>query len=138
MSAASRSRSSGPQRAGAGQRSGDRRWPCCRWWVSSSSSAAASGSVAGGADEDAVDRRDPRVHLRGDRRRSPRAARRGSGRSSSARTCGRSAIGTSSSSPTMETSSRALRMPCFDENSRYTVAAGTSASSLIASIVVAP
>ena len=39
---------------------------------------------------------------------------------------------------TMEMSSRDLRMPCFDANSRYTVAEGTSAASLIASIVVAP
>ena len=54
------------------------------------------------------------------------------------RTWGRPAIGTSSSSPTMETSNSALRMPCFDENSRYTVAGGTSARSLIASMVVAP
>jgi hypothetical protein len=38
----------------------------------------------------------------------------------------------------METSSSALRMPCFDENRRYTVAGGTSARSLMASIVVVP
>jgi hypothetical protein len=38
----------------------------------------------------------------------------------------------------METSRRALRIPRLEENSRYTVAGGTSESSLIASIVVAP
>jgi hypothetical protein len=42
-----------------------------------------------------------------------------------------------SSSPATETSSSALRIPSLDENSRYTVAAGTSDCSLMASIVVA-
>jgi hypothetical protein len=41
------------------------------------------------------------------------------------------------SSPAIETSSSALRIPSLEENSRYTVADGTSAASLMASIVVA-
>ncbi len=52
-------------------------------------------------------------------------------------TCGRSGIATGWSSPAMEMSSSALRMPSFAENSRYTVATGTSASALMASTVVA-
>src|SRR6266536_4354709 len=60
----------------------------------------------------------------------------GSGSSKSARACGRFCNGTASSSPAMETSSSALRIPSLDENSRYTVAGGTSDSSLMASIVV--
>jgi hypothetical protein len=62
----------------------------------------------------------------------------GSGSERSDRTGGRSAIGTASSSPAMDTSMRALRIPRLDENSRYTVAGGTSETALIASIVVAP
>jgi hypothetical protein len=62
----------------------------------------------------------------------------GSGSARSDRTGRRSAIATASSSPTMETSRRALRIPRLDPNSRYTVADGTSESSLIASIVVPP
>ena len=62
----------------------------------------------------------------------------GSGSVRSDRTVGRSASGTASSSPTIETSRRALRIPRLDENSRYTVAGGTSDRALIASIVVAP
>ena len=54
------------------------------------------------------------------------------------RTWGRSAIGTAWSSPTIDTSNSALRIPCFDEKSRYTVAGATAASSLMASTVVAP
>ena len=61
----------------------------------------------------------------------------GPGSASSARTCGRSAIATASSSPPTETSSTALRMPSFEAKSRYTVAGGVSDRWLIASIVVA-
>ena len=62
----------------------------------------------------------------------------GSGSAKSDRTGVRSANGTALSSPTIETSRSALRIPCLDEKSRYTVAGGTSDSVLIASIVVAP
>ncbi len=68
----------------------------------------------------------------------PASLRAGSGSASRARTAGRSVIGTSSSSPPIDTSSRALRMPSLDANSRYTVAGGTSERSLIASTVVVP
>ena len=53
---------------------------------------------------------------------------RGSGLATRERTCGRSAIATASSSPAIETSSRALRIPSLEENSRYTVGWGVSAA----------
>ena len=61
----------------------------------------------------------------------------GSGSAKSAATWGRSCNDSAWSSPAMDTSSRALRIPSFEENSRYTVAAGTSERSLMASMVVA-
>lgn len=54
------------------------------------------------------------------------------------RPVGRSAMGTSSSSPVMETSRRALTILRLDEKSRYTAAGGTSDTALIASIGAAP
>src|SRR6266581_1020678 len=59
----------------------------------------------------------------------------GSPAEKSARICGRSAMATASSSPPIETSSRALRIPSLEENSRYTVVGGVSERSLIASTV---
>ncbi len=67
----------------------------------------------------------------------PVSVSRGSGFATRERTCGRSAIATASSSPAIEMSSTALRIPSLEENSRYTVGWGVSESSLIASIVVA-
>ena len=61
----------------------------------------------------------------------------GSSAERSARTCGRSSMATAWSSPATETSSRALRIPSLEENSRYTVGCGVSERSLIASMVVA-
>ena len=60
-----------------------------------------------------------------------------SGSVNSEATSGRSCTARGWSSPTMEVSSRALRIPSFEEKSRYTVADGTSECSLIASTVVA-
>jgi len=68
---------------------------------------------------------------------SPDSCFRGSGSEISAWTRGRSSSGTASSSPAIETLNSCLRIPSFDENSRYTVAGGTSDRSLMASIVVA-
>jgi hypothetical protein len=61
----------------------------------------------------------------------------GSRSARSARTWGRSGNPTVWSSPAIERSSSALRIPSLEENSRYTVAGGTSDRSLMASIVVA-
>jgi len=46
-------------------------------------------------------------------------------------------MATAWSSPPIETSSKDLRMPSLEENSRYTVGCGVSERSLIASMVVA-
>ena len=62
---------------------------------------------------------------------------RGSGSSNDEATSARSCSEMGWSSPATEASSSALRIPGFDEKSRYTVATGTSACSLIASTVVA-
>ena len=61
----------------------------------------------------------------------------GSGSANSEATSGRSCTASGWSSPAIDVSSRALRIPSFEEKSRYTVAVGTSECSLIASMVVA-
>ena len=68
---------------------------------------------------------------------NPASSRWGSDSANSAATSDRSGTATGSSSPAIDVSRSALRMPSFDENSRYTVAGGTSARALIASMVVA-
>lgn len=62
----------------------------------------------------------------------------GSGSASGSRTLERSGSEIGSSSPAIDTSMIALRIPRLEEKSRYTVAGGTSEWALMASIVVLP
>ena len=61
-------------------------------------------------------------------RANPARSSSGSRSASGAVTWGRSGSDSGWSSPAMDTSRRASRTPSFDENRRYTVAAGTSAA----------
>ena len=126
----------GPQRPARASERAIAPWPSLRL-AGSRRAARRRRDPSCRADEDAIDRRCS-ASSPGRRCRRTRELVLGSGSARSDRTGGRSANGTASSSPAMETSSRALRIPRFDENSRYTVAGGTSARSLMASIVVAP
>src|SRR3954454_23351175 len=137
MSAASRSRSPARRAWDRARERATRRWPSWRCWVISARRPAACGS------ERAASARMRWIGaLRPIRSRSiaakPASWFSGSGSERRARTCGRSSMATAWSSPAIEKSRRALRIPSFDENSRYTVACGVSDSSLIASMVVPP
>ena len=104
--------------------------------VASNQAVATVALPAGSIPHAAMNRPDAGHDLaqqRGERRQLPF----GPSAENSARTCGRSAMATDSSSPPIETSSMALRIPSLEENSRYTVVGGVSERSLIASMVVA-
>ena len=125
-----------PQGAGAGQGTGDL---ALALLPLPGQLGEQRGSVRIGArcaEEDPVKGLGPR-HDAADDPARPDSWFLGSGFASNARTWGRSCIVTAWSSPAIKTWSSALRIPSFEENSRYTVAGGTSERSLMASIVVA-